>query len=78
MVELNKKRRLEKRQSPKHSRIYQPFRAIGYVTNDVPYVINSLGQSYLLTTCVGRSFQTYDVNRKRKKKHERSTRMKKH
>ncbi|KAL4210717.1 hypothetical protein CU097_012847 [Rhizopus azygosporus] len=63
MVELNKKRRLEKRQSPKHSRIYQPFRAIGYVTNDVPYVINSLGQSYLLTTCVGRSFQTYDMSK---------------
>jgi hypothetical protein len=47
---------------PKHSKIFQPFRAIGYVTNDVPYVINQLGQDYFLTTCVGTSFQTYNVS----------------
>ncbi|CAO3687016.1 unnamed protein product [Rhizopus stolonifer] len=63
MVELNKKIRLEKKQGPKHSKIYQPFRAIGYVTNETPYVINSLGQTYQLTTSVGKSFQTYDLGR---------------
>jgi hypothetical protein len=63
MVELNKKRRLEKKQGLKHSKIYQPFRAIGYVTNETPYVINNLGQTYLLTTSVGKSFQTYDVSK---------------
>ncbi|KAG0764980.1 hypothetical protein G6F33_002109 [Rhizopus arrhizus] len=37
--------------------------AIGYVTNETPYVINNLGQTYLLTTSVGKSFQTYDLGK---------------
>lgn len=57
-----KKRRVEStKKSTAHSKIYQPFRAIGYVTNEIPYVINNLGQDYFLTTCVGNSFQTYNV-----------------
>jgi hypothetical protein len=58
----SKKRRVENaKKSANHSKIYQPFRAIGYVTNEIPYVINNLGQDYFLTTCVGNSFQTYNV-----------------
>lgn len=68
-----KKRRVENgKKLVAHSKIYQPFRAIGYVTNEVPYIINNHGQDYFLTTCVGNSFQTYNVkteysNRKKKK-----------
>lgn len=57
-----KKRRVENGKKPvAHSKIYQPFRAIGYITNEVPYIINNHGQDYFLTTCVGHSFQTYNV-----------------
>lgn len=58
-----KKRRLDKesKKANNHSKIYQPFRAIGYVTNEIPYVINNFGNTYFLTTCVGTSFQTYNV-----------------
>lgn len=59
-----KKRRVENgtKKANNHSKIYQPFRAIGYVTNEIPYVINNHGQEYFLTSCVGSSFQTYNVN----------------
>lgn len=43
---------------PNH--IFQPFRAIGHITNDVPFVVQSRGQAYFLTTCVGNAFQIYD------------------
>ncbi|GAA5808757.1 hypothetical protein MFLAVUS_002153 [Mucor flavus] len=59
-----KKRRVENGKKPvAHSKIYQPFRAIGYITNEVPYIINNHGQDYFLTTCVGHSFQTYNLGR---------------
>ncbi|KAI8333218.1 Utp21 specific WD40 associated putative domain-containing protein [Blakeslea trispora] len=60
-----KKRRVEDgiKKSTNHSKIYQPFRAIGYVTNEIPYVINNFGQEYFLTTCVGNSFQTYNLGK---------------
>jgi U3 small nucleolar RNA-associated protein 21 len=31
------------------------------VTNEIPYVINNFGNEYFMTTCVGSSFQTYNV-----------------
>ncbi|KAI8993445.1 Utp21 specific WD40 associated putative domain-containing protein [Pilobolus umbonatus] len=59
-----KKRRLDNQQKKSaHSRIFQPYRALGYVTNEVPYFINNLGSDYFLTTCVGNSFQTYNLER---------------
>lgn len=58
-----KKRRVENgKKAVTHSKVYTPFRAIGYVTNEIPYVINNHGNEYFLTTCVGNSFQTYNVN----------------
>lgn len=47
----------------KHSRLYQPFRAIGYITTDVPFLVETRGQDFFLTTSVGNSFQTYNVRR---------------
>ncbi|KAL7320299.1 rRNA-processing protein utp21, variant 2 [Mucor circinelloides] len=60
-----KKRRVENgtKKANNHSKIYQPFRAIGYVTNEIPYVINNHGQEYFLTSCVGSSFQTYNLGK---------------
>ncbi|KAF9932543.1 hypothetical protein BGZ75_004042 [Mortierella antarctica] len=42
-------------------RIFVPFRAIGYVTNEVPFSIQLKGQAYFLTTCVGSTFHIYDI-----------------
>ncbi|KAG0349234.1 hypothetical protein BG004_000458 [Podila humilis] len=42
-------------------RIFVPFRAIGYVTNEVPFNIQARGQAYFLTTCVGTTFHIYDI-----------------
>ncbi|KAI8967024.1 Utp21 specific WD40 associated putative domain-containing protein [Mycotypha africana] len=60
-----KKRRVDNglKKKSNHSKIYQPFRAIGYITNEVPYVINNHSNEYFLTTCVGSSFQTYNLGK---------------
>ncbi|KAF9189420.1 hypothetical protein BGZ51_009596 [Haplosporangium sp. Z 767] len=59
---LQKKARTEaiKAKAPA-PRIFVPFRAIGYVTNEVPFNIQARGQAYFLTTCVGTTFHIYDV-----------------
>ncbi|KAI9136584.1 Utp21 specific WD40 associated putative domain-containing protein, partial [Paraphysoderma sedebokerense] len=44
-------------------KLFQPFRAIGYVTNDVPFSVQARGQAFFVTTCVGRSFHIYDVQK---------------
>lgn len=41
--------------------VFSPFRAIGIVSNHVPPAIQVRGKAYHVTTCVGKSFQTYDV-----------------
>lgn len=45
------------------SRIYTPFRAIGHVSNHVPFDIHIRGTQFLLTTCIGKAIQTYDCAR---------------
>ncbi|CAJ0829013.1 9830_t:CDS:10 [Entrophospora sp. SA101] len=45
------------------NRIFQPFRAIGYVTNDIPFDLQALGHAYFLTACVGNSFHVYDCSK---------------
>ncbi|KAF9344305.1 hypothetical protein BGX34_005797, partial [Mortierella sp. NVP85] len=42
-------------------RLFVPFRAIGYVTNEIPFNIQAKGQTYFLTTCVGTTFHIYEV-----------------
>ncbi|KAI8062716.1 Utp21 specific WD40 associated putative domain-containing protein [Gongronella butleri] len=57
-----KKRKVDKvAKRTNRSRIYQPFRALGYITNDTPFVVESRGQEYFLTTSVGHNFQTYNL-----------------
>ncbi len=41
--------------------MYYPFRKLGQVTTDVPFIIQNRGQQFFITTCVGNSFQIYDV-----------------
>ncbi|CAG8455276.1 13892_t:CDS:10 [Ambispora leptoticha] len=48
---------------PIKPRIFQPFRAIGYVTNDVPFTLQGRGTAFFLTTCVGNSFHIYDCTK---------------
>ncbi|CAG8520768.1 16389_t:CDS:10 [Dentiscutata erythropus] len=42
------------------TRIFRPFRAIGYVTNDIPFDLQIRGDTYFVTTCIGNSFHIYD------------------
>ncbi|TPX62210.1 hypothetical protein SpCBS45565_g07059 [Spizellomyces sp. 'palustris'] len=42
------------------SKIFQPFRAIGYVTADVPICVQVRGQAHAITTSVGNAFHIYD------------------
>ncbi|KAF9352917.1 hypothetical protein BGX26_009309 [Mortierella sp. AD094] len=52
-----------RKEAPKAAapRLFVPFRAIGYVTNEIPFNIQARGQAYFLTTCVGTTFHIYDV-----------------
>ncbi|ORX58325.1 WD40 repeat-like protein [Hesseltinella vesiculosa] len=64
MVSEGKKRRIDKQSTRSNrSRIFQPFRALGYITNDTPFVVESRGQEYFLTTSVGHNFQTYNLSK---------------
>ena len=47
--------------SSKVPQIFAPFRSIGIVANHVPPAVQVRGKAYHVTTCVGKSFQTYDV-----------------
>ena len=47
--------------SNKQQNLFTPFRALGHVTNDIPFSIQARGQDYFLTTGVGNSFHVYDV-----------------
>ncbi|KAI8805203.1 Utp21 specific WD40 associated putative domain-containing protein [Cladochytrium replicatum] len=44
-------------------RLYVPYRALGYITNDVPVCVQNLGTAYFLATCIGRSFQIYNCEK---------------
>lgn len=41
----------------KTSRLYSPYRAIGYVTDGAPFAINRLGEATFITTTTGKAFQ---------------------
>lgn len=46
------------------SALFAGFRALGLFSNDVPHVVryNALKRRFYVTTCVGKSFHTYDVS----------------
>lgn len=55
------KRQKTQAAQPKRSRIFSPFRALGMVSDHVPFACGSLGGTFYLVTSVGRSFQIYDA-----------------
>lgn len=46
------------------SSLFAGFRALGLFSNDIPHVVrfSSLKRRFYVTTCVGKSFHTYDVS----------------
>lgn len=53
-------KRIKKEQSLA-PRILRPFRSVGIVTNAVPSAVATLGDTYTVSTVVGRSVQVYDA-----------------
>jgi len=45
------------------SPLYFPYKAIGYVTDGRPFVVNMLGDETFLTVSIGNSFQVYRFNK---------------
>lgn len=41
--------------------IFEPFRAIGYITTNVPFSVQRLGTETFVTVSVGKAFQIYNV-----------------
>ena len=37
--------------------LFQPFRALGYITDSVPYAIQRLGRETFVTVSVGKAWQ---------------------
>ncbi|RIA88602.1 Utp21 specific WD40 associated putative domain-containing protein [Glomus cerebriforme] len=60
-IKLEKSKGIQTSKNRPH--IFQPFRAIGYFTNDIPFDIQKRGDAYYLTTCVGNSFHVYDCEK---------------
>lgn len=54
----------QKVQAPERvgSRLYSPFRTLGVVCDHVPCSVTPLGQSFVVATSVGRSFQLFDAS----------------
>jgi hypothetical protein len=44
------------------SKLYYPYRALGVVTDGVPFVLNRLGEECFVTTSVGKSFQVLHLD----------------
>lgn len=44
------------------SKLYYHYRVMGMVSNDVKAVIETRGSETFVTTCVGKAYQTYNVN----------------
>eukprot|EP00124_Ichthyophonus_hoferi_P000658 Ihof_evm5s26 gene=Ihof_evmTU5s26 len=45
------------------SQIFQPFRALGHVTNHIPFALQSRGNNHFVTTCLGNAFHIYNCSR---------------
>lgn len=42
--------------------IFEPYRALGYITGPVPFSVQRLGTETFVTVSVGKAFQIYDVS----------------
>jgi U3 small nucleolar RNA-associated protein 21 len=47
----------------KASKVFAPYRILGYVTNQVPFSLQARGTNYFLTTSIGKAFHIYDVEK---------------
>jgi U3 small nucleolar RNA-associated protein 21 len=45
----------------KRNHVFDAFRAIGYVCDDVPLSIQARGGKYFFTSSIGRAFQVWNV-----------------
>lgn len=41
--------------------LFSPFRALGYITDDVPFSVQRRGKETYVTVSVGKSWQTYST-----------------
>lgn len=59
----SKKPRLKKGdESLDNSQCFAPFRAIGLVTNDQPFILQTKGVEHFAITCIGPSYHLYKVH----------------
>ncbi|XP_028418818.1 WD repeat-containing protein 36-like [Dendronephthya gigantea] len=45
------------------SQLFSPFRALGYISNGVPFALQALGSEHFIATVVGRSFHLYNCKK---------------
>eukprot|EP00198_Chlamydomonas_reinhardtii_P009303 XP_001698640.1 predicted protein [Chlamydomonas reinhardtii] len=43
--------------------LFKPFRALGYITDNVPFAVQRRGKETFVTTSVGKNFQVYNCNK---------------
>ncbi|KAF3783675.1 hypothetical protein EJ110_NYTH31989 [Nymphaea thermarum] len=43
--------------------IFEPFRAIGYITAGVPFSVQRLGTETFVTVSIGKAWQTYNCSK---------------
>lgn len=48
------------------SQIFRPFRALGVVTNEIPFSLYSIKADDYIITCTGKSYQVFDISKKKK------------
>ncbi|KAG5458112.1 MAG: WD40-repeat-containing domain protein, partial [Olpidium bornovanus] len=46
-----------------HKGIFTPFRALGHVTNEVPFAVQAMGSEHFLATSVGNAFHIYETGK---------------
>lgn len=51
----------------KNSKIFQPYRVLGLVTENLPFAIQKRGTEYFITVSVGNAFQIFDLSKLRLK-----------
>lgn len=42
--------------------LFQPFRAVGYVTSAIPFSLQARGNACFITTALEHNFQVFDVS----------------
>ena len=43
--------------------LFEPFRALGYITDDVPFAVQRRGKETFVTVSVGRTWQVYNASK---------------